>query len=78
MDALLVSIRESGGLQGLRKSGRLRSPPPMQARPSSPLGARSSNSQGDLVSALVAALQRRQTKVSYSDDEDQQSDDDDG
>ena len=32
--------------------------------------ANSGNSQGDLVSALVAALHRRQTKVTYSEDED--------
>lgn len=38
----------------------------------------SSNSQGDLVSALVAALQRRQTKVTYSEDEDGGSESDDG
>ncbi|KAG0380828.1 hypothetical protein BGX24_004372 [Mortierella sp. AD032] len=76
--SLLASIRESGGLQGLRKTGALRSPPPRSAttggignRPSSPsMMMNSGNSQGDLVSALVAALQRRQTKVTYSEDED--------
>ncbi|KAG0059011.1 hypothetical protein BGZ89_000793 [Linnemannia elongata] len=73
--SLLASIRESGGLQGLRKMGALRSPPPRPLtggnRPSSPtMMMNSSNSQGDLVSALVAALQRRQTKVTYSEDED--------
>ncbi|KAG0230961.1 hypothetical protein BGX31_005696 [Mortierella sp. GBA43] len=74
--ALLASIRETGGLQGLRKTGKLRSPPPVErGRPASPLGA--TNSQGDLVSALVAALQQRQTKVTYSDDEGNESDDGD-
>ncbi|KAF9130526.1 hypothetical protein BGW39_002984 [Mortierella sp. 14UC] len=77
--SLLASIRESGGLQGLRKTGALRSPPPRSAttaggignRPSSPsMMMNSSNSQGDLVSALVAALHRRQTKLTYSEDED--------
>ncbi|KAF9911963.1 hypothetical protein EC991_001410 [Linnemannia zychae] len=76
--SLLASIRESGGLQGLRKTGALRSPPPRSAtiagaignRPSSPtMMMNSSNSQGDLVSALVAALHRRQTKLTYSEDE---------
>ncbi|KAG0280481.1 hypothetical protein BGZ95_009968 [Linnemannia exigua] len=77
-NSLLASIRESGGLQGLRKTGALRSPPPRSAttggignRPSSPsMMMNSSNSQGDLVSALVAALHRRQTKLTYSEDED--------
>jgi Wiskott-Aldrich syndrome protein len=71
---LLASIRETGGVQGLRKTGVLRSPPPRE-RPASPLGA--ANSQRDLVSALVAALQQRQTRVTYSDDEGSSSDDDD-
>ncbi|KAK3806395.1 MAG: hypothetical protein J3Q66DRAFT_359001 [Benniella sp.] len=71
---LLASIREAGGVQGLRKTGGLRSPPP-RVRPASPLGA--TNSQGDLVSALVAALQQRQTRVTYSDDEGSSNDDDD-
>ncbi|KAF9941465.1 hypothetical protein BGZ67_005047 [Mortierella alpina] len=77
-NSLLASIRESGGIQGLRKTGVLRSPPPMAARrPLSPVGSGSNNSQGDLVSALVAALHRRQTKVTYSDDEGQAENDDD-
>ncbi|KAG0350271.1 hypothetical protein BGZ54_003925 [Gamsiella multidivaricata] len=75
--SLLASIRESGGLQGLRKTGALRSPRPIPARPLSPLGGPSSSSQGDLVSALVAALQRRQTRLTYSDDEGQAPSEDD-
>ncbi|KAF9976927.1 hypothetical protein BGZ65_007612 [Modicella reniformis] len=74
-NSLLASIRETGGVQGLRKTGGLRSPPPVRARPASPLGA--TNSQGDLVSALVAALQQRQTRVTYSDDEGHLSEEDD-
>lgn len=62
----------------MRKTGGLRSPPPPhpKQRPVSPTGE--NGSQGDLVSALVAALHRRQTKVTYSDDEGPQSDDEDG
>ncbi|KAF9421652.1 hypothetical protein BGZ94_008775 [Podila epigama] len=75
--SLLASIRESGGLQGLRKAGKIRSPPPREKMVRSYASSGSlatGESQGDLVSALVAALQRRQTKVTYSDDEDESDD----
>lgn len=75
--SLLASIRESGGLAGLRKTGGIRSPPAREklvSYASSNSLAHGGGSQGDLVSALVAALQRRQTKLTYSDDEEQSDD----
>ncbi|KAG0087230.1 hypothetical protein BGZ92_007489 [Podila epicladia] len=76
--SLLASIRESGGLAGLRRTGGIRSPPPREkliSYASSSSLAHGGGGQGDLVSALVEALHRRQTKMSYSDDEDEPSDD---
>lgn len=75
--SLLASIRESGGLAGLRKTGGIRSPPPREklvSYASSNSLAHGGGSQGDLVSALVAALHKRQTKLTYSDDEEQSDD----
>ncbi|KAF9972672.1 hypothetical protein BGZ73_004185 [Actinomortierella ambigua] len=71
--SLLESIRDSGGLEGLRKIGRLRSPPPRAATSPSLQPHVASPDRGDLVAALVAALHSRQHRMVYSDDDDDES-----